>query len=120
MNLARETDFNSSVATGTVTKQDPEPGAPMRLGMTVRLWVAGTPRFRYFRIRNFKVGQQIDEVRKGSVHPRCGENRNRRNPTTDFTTGIVTDPEPKPGFRIEIGSMVKFDNGSRNNHRSSG
>ncbi len=108
VNLARETDFNSSVATGTVTKQDPDPGTPMRLGMTVRLWVAETPPVQYFRMENF-VGQQIDEVRK---HPYILKLQLRieteENPTTDFTTGIVTDQEPKPGFRIEIGSMVKF------------
>ena len=108
VNLARETDFNSSVTPGTVTNQDPEPGTPMRLGMTVRLWVATAPPVRNFPMKNF-VGQHIDEVRKDPFILKLQLRiETEEDPTTDFKTGIVTDQEPKPDGRIEIGSTVKF------------
>ena len=108
VNLVRETDFNSSIAPGTVTNQDPEPGTPMRAGMTVRLWVATAPPVRNFPMKNF-VGQHIDEVRRDPFILKLQLSiETEEAPTTDFKTGIVTDQEPKPDVRIEIGSTVKF------------
>lgn len=108
VNLIRETDYNSTVAAGIVTRQEPDPQTIMSVGMTVRLWVAEPPPVRVFQMPNF-VGQRIERVlaspffQRLKLRPAVEEVRR-----ADTETGIVLSHDPPEGAEIQPGSFVRF------------
>ena len=102
LNLAQQSDDSSNLAPGTITRQSPLAGELVRLGATVRVWVAA----RQTRMPDL-VGKQFSQARNDPAVLRLRLSLQQQSvESSNLAPGAITRHTPSAGEPVRPGASV--------------